>query len=261
MFRVMIVDDEPSAISSIKRNLLRSNPTFEVHLEAYSVDDAIAKLEGKQVDIIFTDIRMPGKIGIELVRYLAKNYPNIVVVVVSGYDDYDYVREAFLCGVEDYLLKPMQPDKFVKMMNNLETKLLNKDKVINLDERLRIKEQDGNSNKSMAETMIDQIEDYLINHLEKDNSIITICTRFNISQPYLSKIFKKYKKCTYNDFLNNLKIETAKRLLKERQDLLVGNIAMSIGFSDQFYFSKVFKGVVGITPTEFRKQVEGISKV
>lgn len=261
MFRVMIVDDEPSAISNIKRNLIRSNLAFEVHLEAYSVDDAIAKLKSSQVDIIFTDIRMPGKSGIELIRYLANNYPDSVVIAVSGYDDYDYVREAFLCGAEDYLLKPVQPDKFGKMMSNLEAKLLNRDKVINLDERLKVKKQEGNLNKSMAETLIDQIEEYVIDHLEEDNSILTICTRFNISQPYLSKIFKKHKKCTYNDFLNHLKIETAKQLLKERQDLLVGNIAMLIGFSDQFYFSKVFKGVVGITPTEFRKQVEGISKV
>jgi YesN/AraC family two-component response regulator len=172
--------------------------------------------------------------------------------VVSSYDDYEYVRETFLHKIEDYLLKPVQPLKFKKILEHIEEKLVNCSTDSFSVEKESVKQR---AVKTSTENLILEIENYLKEHLEEDNSMVKICKKFNISQPYLSKIFKKYKRCTYNDFLNQLKIEKAKKLLEEREDLLIGSIATLSGYTDQFYFSKVFKGNVGVTPTEFRKQL------
>jgi two-component system response regulator YesN len=108
-------------------------------------------------------------------------------------------------------------------------------------------------NVSVSEKMVNDIELYIKTHAAEDNSILVICRNFGISQPYLSRIFKKYRKCTFNEFVISVKVEKAKQLLLMRKDLLIGTIATLLGFSDQFYFSKVFKTITGHTPSEFRR--------
>ncbi|HEY5585135.1 MAG TPA: response regulator [Ruminiclostridium sp.] len=249
MYKVTIVDDEPSIISSIKR-IINKTTEFTVISEEYSVDKCIENLPKNKPDIIFTDIRMPGKSGIELIKYLSNNYKDIVVIVVSGFDDFEYVREAFIYGVEDYILKPVHPTKFLDLLNSLYIKINNKNlKIVkNLADII-----DCNRSTSVSEKMVYDIEEYMKNNLTQDISISAVCTHFSISQPYLSKIFKKYKTCTYNDFLINIKISKAKQLLKDRPDLLIGTIAELSGFTDQFYFSKVFKSIENTTPSEYRR--------
>ena len=112
------------------------------------------------------------------------------------------------------------------------------------------------SEKPSGKELVSLIEHYVKSHLSEDNSIIRICSRFMISQPYLSKIFKKYKNCTYNEYIINLKITEARKLL-ESHDCLIGEVAETLGFTDQFYFSKVFKNAVGCTPREYRKRFMG----
>lgn len=251
MYKVTIVDDEPSIISSIKRIINRTTD-FTVISEEYSVDKCIENLPNNKPDIIFTDIKMPGKSGIELIRYLSNNNKDIVVIVVSGFDDFEYVREAFIYGVEDYILKPVNPTKFLNLLNSLSVKINNKNLKIGNNPADAI---DCNRSTSVSEKMVYDIEAYIKNNLTQDISISAVCSHFAISQPYLSKIFKKYKACTYNDFLINVKINKAKQLLRDRPDLLIGTIAELSGFTDQFYFSKVFKSTENTTPSEYRQLI------
>ncbi len=251
MYKVTIVDDEPSIISSIKRIIDRTTE-FKVISEEYSVDKCIENLPGNKPDIIFTDIKMPGKSGIDLIKYLSDQYKDITIIVVSGFDDFEYVREAFIYGVEDYILKPVNPAKFLDMLNSLYIKINNKN--LKFSESPGIPENPSRPT-SIGEKMVDDIEVYIKNNLTKDVSISAICAHFAISQPYLSRIFKKYKACTYNDFLTNVKVNKSKVLLKDRPDLLIGTIAELSGFTDQFYFSKVFKSIENTTPSEYRQFV------
>lgn len=253
MYKVTIVDDEPSIISSIKR-IINSTTHFTVVSEEYSVDRCIENLSRNKPDIIFTDIKMPKKSGIELIRYLANNHKDIVVVVVSGFDYFDYVREAFIYGVEDYILKPVIPSKFIALLNALYIKLNNKNAFISND--IVITPGVGkNRLTSLSEKMVTDIEEYVQSNLTNDLCIAAVCNYFGISQPYLSKIFKKYKACTFNDYIIDVKINKAKQLLKDRPDLLIGTIAELCGFTDQFYFSKVFKSIENITPSEYRQNI------
>lgn len=249
MYKVTIVDDEPAIISSIRR-IIDKTTDFKVISEEYSVDKCISNLSINKPQVIFTDIKMPGKSGIELVKYLSSNHKDIVIIVVSGFDDFEYVRDAFIYGVEDYILKPIIPNKFLDFLNALKIKIDNRHLKISSNENLIVNEI--SKSMSVSEKMVYDIEEYVKNNLTKDISISSICNIFSISQPYLSKIFKKYKTCTYNDFLINLKISKAKNLLKERPDLLIGTIAELTGFTDQFYFSKVFKSFENTTPSEYR---------
>lgn len=259
MYRVMFVDDEPSVIDALRRIISNRSDSFAVGGEAYGAERAIELMKVVKPDIIFTDIKMPGTSGIDLVKKIAQSYPETVVVVISGYDDFSYVHDAFKYGVEDYLLKPLAPEKFLTMLDGLKIKLDNHRAI--MKERM-VCYDDSEAKiarhiiESPSKKVVDEIEEYVKVHIEEDLSIVAICRKFSISQPYLSRIFKKYKECTFNEFLVLVKIERAKKLLVERQDLLIGTIATLSGFTDQFYFSKVFKQELGITPSEYRKHIE-----
>jgi len=255
MFKIMIVDDEPSIVNALKKIILKKSDIYEVIAEAYSATEASEMVFSILPDIVITDIKMPGMSGLELVKLLAVNFPQIVVIVVSGYDDFKYVHDAFMYGVEEYILKPVVPDKLISLLTNLEIKLNNQALLKATKMSAGVEEKkitNIDNSKSITENMVNSIEKYVEAHIESDNSIFEICQIFSISQPYLSKYFRKYKSCTYNEFLINLKISKAKILLTERKDLLISTIAFMSGFSDQFYFSKVFKSIVGVTPSEHR---------
>lgn len=247
MYRVLLVDDEPAILQAEKRAIKKKTENFEVVGEAFSVSQAIEMVKSLKPDVILTDMKMPKQSGIELIRYVSEmEEQRIVCIAVSGYSDFEYVHDAFALGAYDYLLKPVEPNKLGELFTKIN--------------RLLVTSQKETCNRKLppakisAEELVDEIEAYIREHIAEDNSIIQICSRFTISQPYLSKIFKKYNGCTYNDFLVHLKIEEAKRMLEQKEGYLIGDIANLLGFSDQFYFSKVFKNATGCTPREYRKQ-------
>lgn len=247
MYKVLLVDDEPAALDSESRAIARKTENFEAAGRAYSVDEAIRLYHQLQPDVIMTDMKMPGRNGIELIEYVNNQENNkTVCIAVSGYSDFDYVHDAFLNGAFDYLLKPVDP----KRMEELFLKI----------QRFLVSNRDSSSNaklpkkKMSAKELVQEIDAYIRKNLAGDNSILTICKVFMISQPYLSKAFKANFNCTYNEYLISLKIEEAKRLLEQKEEYLIGEVAQLSGFSDQFYFSKVFKNVTGYSPREYRNR-------
>lgn len=246
MYSVLLVDDEPAILESERRNIQRKIPDFEVAGEAYSVEQGIQKFEELCPDVVLCDMKMPGESGIELVKYIYEKEERLAVVVaVSGYSDFEYVHDAFMYGAYEYLLKPVEPKKMQELFVKIRKVLLE----VNNDK----KEEKLAPVKISGKELIKSIDAYLEEHLSEDNSIVQICSRFMISQPYLSKLFKKYKECTYNEYVIGMKIKKGKALL-EGDDYLIGEIADILGFTDQFYFSRVFKKETGYTPREYRRK-------
>lgn len=79
--------------------------------EAEDGEQAIQLVKQHQPHIIITDMRMPGTDGVELLQTLSGKYPQIKVIVVSGYDDFNYAKHAIRHRAADYLLKPVNPDE------------------------------------------------------------------------------------------------------------------------------------------------------
>lgn len=254
MYQILIVDDEPAVINSLKR-VIEKDKRFNVNGEAFSVRQAKLMIQEQLPDIVITDIKMPGETGIDLLKNIMEQNLYILTVVLSGYDNFDYVHDAFIYGAEEYLLKPIEPKKVLKLLNKIVEKL-EKRKTIDILISAEAENLDAGfeNYKSNADKIVDEIDCYLKSNLNEDHSIIVICKKFAISQPYLSKIIKKSKNCTYNEYLISLKINEAKQLLKSRPDLLIADVAEVTGFSDQFYFSRVFKNITGKTPSEFRNE-------
>ncbi len=105
MIRIMLVDDEPFIRVAIKSLFPWEQHGFLIAAEAGNGTDAIHKLAQEDIDLLITDIKMPVTDGISLISRVKTDYPQILCVVLSNYEDFDLTRRAFLAGAVDYLLK------------------------------------------------------------------------------------------------------------------------------------------------------------
>ncbi|OZB98861.1 response regulator [Paenibacillus sp. XY044] len=105
MFKVLLIDDEP-LIGNVIRTLFNwKEHGFEFVGEAYSGTEALRMIEESQPHIAIIDVNMPEMNGVELQGILRERYPSVKTIMLSSYDDYDYVRECLRSGAVDYLLK------------------------------------------------------------------------------------------------------------------------------------------------------------
>ena len=125
MLRVLIVDDEPLVRTGIRYRIPWGEYRMQVVAEAGSVQEAIAVLQGQEIDVVFTDIVMPGGNGLELLQWLRENHPFITSVVLSYYDEFSYIQDALRLGTADYIVKTELDSPYsIQFMKGIEEKAL-----------------------------------------------------------------------------------------------------------------------------------------
>ena len=107
MYKVFLVDDEIVVREGIRSNFPWEDTDFVLSGEAPDGEIALSMLQDVKPDILITDIRMPFMDGLELCRQVSRTMPWVYIVILSGYDDFTYAREAISLGVKEYLLKPV----------------------------------------------------------------------------------------------------------------------------------------------------------
>lgn len=118
----MIVDDEPFIRQGFRLLIPWENYGFQVVYEAANGLEAINILEKDPVDFVFADIKMPGMSGIELIEYTSVHLSkHIKFIILSGYYQFSYAKAAIRCNVLDYLLKPIQKDELITLLQELHT--------------------------------------------------------------------------------------------------------------------------------------------
>ena len=133
--KLLIIDDEKPVRDCIK--LLIPKSTYKIS-EIYEAEDgleAVQLIRQYSPDLIFTDICMPISDGLELMDWIVENSVSTPVIAISGYTDYEYIRNFFIKGGLDYILKPIQPDKLnlavQKAQSEIERKKVMDDRWIN----------------------------------------------------------------------------------------------------------------------------------
>lgn len=123
MKTVLIVEDEKMIRQGIKMMVQRSGVPVEVIMECNNGQMAMEVLKNQEVDVMFTDIRMPKMDGIQLVNAI-QDLPNKpLVVVISGYDDFSYAVEMLRMGVREYILKPVDRSKITEILQKLDEEI------------------------------------------------------------------------------------------------------------------------------------------
>ena len=102
----------------------------------------------------------------------------------------------------------------------------------------------------------EKIEAYMKEHLSEPMSAQKICSVFGISQTYLSRLFRKYSRTSFSKRLAIFRVEKAQKIMEENKELFIKDVASMVGFSDQFYFSRIFRSVTGVSPAEYLREMK-----
>ena len=122
MIKVFLVEDEKIIRKSIKNNVKWEENGFEFAGEAPDGEMALPMIEKLHPDIVITDIKMPFMDGLTLARLAKKEIPGLKVVILSGYDDFNYAKQAIGIGVEDYLLKPITKNALIERLSEIRSR-------------------------------------------------------------------------------------------------------------------------------------------
>ncbi|UUZ80342.1 response regulator [Paenibacillus sp. P26] len=124
MIRLLIVDDEEIITEGLFEVLKQLNLGLDLY-KAYSGEEALDLMNRTRVDIVLSDIRMPGMDGLELMNNIRSRWPHCKIVFLTGYNDFDYVYQAIQTPGVSYLLKSEGYDKIIKTVTGAITELEN----------------------------------------------------------------------------------------------------------------------------------------
>lgn len=242
MYQVVLADDEAWVMVGLKKLIEKSNLPFVVVGQAEHGVAALEEIEKKRPNVLFTDIRMPGIDGLTLLEKLAERGIAIKVVYISGYAEFEYARRACSLGAFDYLLKPVEQEK----MNDVLLRLAGQ-----LD--LEVEGKKGQIPESGSADRMDQIIQEIQRRYTENLTLTDLAESYGVSISHLSAMVKAKLNMPFSDYVTMRRLEKAKQLLRD-EALSIQQVADQAGYQDYFYFTKVFKKNVGISPSKFRKQ-------
>ena len=123
MYSLIIVDDESITRMGINGYIQRAHPEFNVVGTFSNGADALAFMHSHSVNIVITDIRMPKMDGLALASQISHEFPGITIMIISGYNEFEYARQAIKYGVSSYLLKPLDFDELSQNLLQAKEKL------------------------------------------------------------------------------------------------------------------------------------------
>ena len=236
--RVLLVDDEIMIREGFKRLFDWESHDCEVVGEAADGMEALAKLDALEPDIAIMDINIPIMNGLKVIQLSRIKHPDTAFVIVSGYDDFAYCREALRLQITDYILKPVNYEEFGTCIDNLKIALFQR--------------QSSGAGEQREERPIHGITRYLQEHLAEEVSLSVLAEEFHLSAQYISQLFKNEIGVGFLTYLTNIRMERAKQLLLSTS-LSIAEVSEQSGYSDYRVFTKVFKKSEGITPSQYRR--------
>lgn len=236
--RILIVDDDMLICENVKSKLLRiADKTCTLACDAvHSVIEAKIAMKECVPDILITDINMPGISGLMLISHVKKYYPKVRIFVLSGYDDYQLVRQAFVNGATDYLLKPVE-------LKELQEKVLGKSLAMGGKEEAKAKAGDF-----QMQSVLDYVEKNLTREITMDEAAANIAMSYN----YFSRRFREYTGYSFPEYVNLRRIERSKSYLRD-PSLKIADIAYKIGYHSASTFSRAFNKYEGCYPADYRR--------
>jgi len=248
---VMIVDDEMIAIEAIlARTPFEKYGIAEV-FKANSMQQAMDIIVEKKVDIILCDIEMPSGSGMELIEWINANQPEIVKLILSCHNEFEFAQQAMELSCLLYILKPATPDVMDKALAKavetvvqgaLDTKLKHLGEVY-VQKLTDTTEQD----KDIAE----MVKNYIVEHIQEELIVERLAQMLYVSQNHLARCFKKKYGKTMTEYIEDYRLSLAEKLLQST-NLTVTMISAKVGYPNYTYFTKQFKKHRGHTPSLYR---------
>ena len=251
LYSVLLVDDEEEVFQVIMKKLDWEGMGFRIAGYARNGVEALEMAEELSVDVVMTDIKMPYMDGLTLCRKLKEQYQKIKVIIFSGFDEFEYAREALKLYAFDYILKPFEDGELEaavlrareKILRSREKKEENENSLLPFDE----------NSPGLSGYVREAVRYMAVHYGESEITVAQIAEAVGISEGHLSHCFKKETGYTVMAWLTRYRIQSAMKLLSDCRNK-VYEAAEQVGYRDIAYFSSTFKKVTGITPSEYQNR-------
>ena len=254
MLSVVVEEDNYPVRKGLVHCIKEHLPLFEVVGEAadgVSGQETILQL---RPEIVLTDIRLPGISGLKLIDEVQKVY-NPRFIVISGYSEFEYAREALRLGVLAYLTKPINETELASTLRNAASHICG-NSFVNIASILRLPPDDPNAQKQRLSGRkqsyhVQQALQHIHIHFAEYESVSDIAEALGLSASYLGKLFKDEMTFTIHEYRMNYRIAKAVEMMANPQ-YKIYEVARRVGIENQRYFSHLFKRSMGMTPNEYR---------
>ena len=239
MYNVMIIDDEASARKLIRNSIDWASFDMEVVGEAASGIEAINTIDDFRPDLAFVDISMPFMDGIEFSKLASERYPDLIIIIMTAFDKFEYARQCVSMSIFEYMLKPMVRSEVMEVLRKAKNKL-------DAMERPVREENESGGGKSTIEGVMDYIQ---INYTDSTLNLTSVAQAFNFSSSYLSRKFKSETGKGFAQYLNQVRMENAIKLAGPNMKMF--EVSAKVGIPDPNYFGRCFKKYTGKSYSDF----------
>ncbi|APH06026.1 response regulator transcription factor [Bacillus weihaiensis] len=231
MYKIVIVDDEKNIRLGIQAMINREFADKIKTFVAMNGEEALQVLNENDIDIVITDIKMPGMSGIELIHHIQDKGYNPALIILSGYDDFQYAKEAIKCKVKDYLLKPINRAELFQTIN----------KILNEFVSTSLKED-----QQKSEFRSSQLNNILLNPNIGEDEIQRISEKLHLSQfseGYYIGLIKSNEALTANEYIDSIKPLIERHFSKEMSSFIYfcdkdDNIVFILSQIEVFHYLK-----------------------
>ncbi len=245
MYRVLLVDDESIIVEGLRRVVRWADYNCQVVGTACDGEEGARLIRELDPDILFTDIRMPGRDGLSMVAALRSEHPEMQIAILTGYRDFAYAQEAIRLGVTRFLLKPSKMEE-IKEALTVMTERLNK--------QLPAQEEEE-QNQNAGSFIVNRALDFMEKNYAQKLTLQAVADCCYVSQWHLSKLLNRYAEKSFYDILNAIRIQKAKELLSDPK-LKIGEIGEMVGYADTAHFARTFKKLEGVSANEYRNTLK-----
>lgn len=244
--KLLIAEDEDSIRNSIQNFIRTHTHVVSEIFQAANGQEAIDMIFRHRPQIMLLDIQMPLKNGLAVMEEATAAGVCPKTIIMSGHDEFEYVRQALRFKAVDYLLKPCRS-----------TEILERIKVLASNDVPATPKSCGS--RSSGNSMVDAALMYLYEHYPEELTLTDVADQIGISPCYLSTLFTRTLGYGFADHLNQIRIERACDYFYDNK-MKTYEVAFKVGFKDEKYFSSVFKRIKGKSPSEYRKTMGEIFK-
>ncbi len=230
MLTVLLIDDEKHVRDTVKSMIPFKEMGIGRVLEAENGQDGLLLMEQEKPHVVITDMKMPFCSGGELLRRSHEQGFRGKIIVLSGFDTFEYMREGIRYDAFDYLLKPINPfelnDTFKRAVACFGAQTPGPD-------------------------FLDEIKAYIEKEYAEDIHLELFSKKFYMTKEYILRKYKEKFGTGIYEHVMSMRMQEAKRLLTQT-DGQIQEIAFRVGFNDNHYFSKAFKAYFGMSPRHAR---------
>lgn len=253
MIKVLLVEDEEIIRRLLVYTIDWMSMGCTVSGEAGNGKEGLELIEKLEPDIVVTDICMPELDGIQMLERGLERV-SFQSILLTGYGEFEYARKAIALGSVDYILKPIDEEKFCIAVRRAVARVLEKRAyesvmrerarpellAVNIEEKLQ----------ACDDYYVRRVLRYMQEHYRSHIRIEDLAEQMKISPGYLSKRFKAETSMTFGSALQHLRVQKAVSLI-EGGDMKIYEVAEAVGYSNYKRFCEVFKQITKVTPTEY----------